>query len=83
MSAIRRGSLIRSGVLELPPRSIPSQAFLNGDQQLIQASFPSPLGKRRFDQANVVSNMGKKRHLVRFLQLSNSVLTLKQNNRSN
>ena len=83
MSAIRRGSVTRSGVLELRPRSIPSQDFLNGDPQLVQASFPSPLGKRTFDQANVVCNMGKKRHLVRSLQLPNGVLTLKQENRAN
>lgn len=83
MSAIRRGSLIRSGVLELPPRSIPSEDFLNRDQPLIQASFPSPLGKRRFDQANVDSNMGEKRGLVHLLQLPNCVLTLKQNHRAN
>lgn len=83
MSAIRRGSLIRSGVLELPPRSVPSQDFLNRDQPLIQASFPSLLGKRRFDHANVVSNMGKKRDLEHFLQLPNRVLTLKQNHRAN
>ena len=74
---------MRSGVLELPPRSIPSQDFLNGDRQLIQASFPSPLGKRTFDQANVVSKRGKKRHLVHSLQLPNGVLTLKQKNRAN
>ena len=74
---------MRSGVLELPPRSIPSQDFLNGDQQTVQASFPSPLGKRTFDQANVVCNMGKKRHLVHSLQPQNGVLTLKQKTRAN
>ena len=83
MSAIRRGSLIRSGVLELPPRSIPSQDFSNRDQPLIQVNFPSLLGKRRFDQANVVSNTGKKRDPAHFLQLLNRVLTLKQNHRTN
>ena len=55
---------MRSGVLEPPPRSIPSKDFLNGNQQLIQASFPSPQGKRTFDQANIVSNTGKKGHLI-------------------
>ena len=69
MSAIRRGSFMRSGGLESPPRSIPSLDFLTRDQPLTQASFSSPLGKRKFNQANLVSHMGKKGVLVHFLQL--------------
>ena len=69
MSAIRRGSFLRSSGLETPPRSIPSQDFLNRDQPLTQASFSSSLAKRRFDQANLVSQIGKKGDLVHSLQL--------------
>ena len=58
---------MRSGVPEISPRSIPSQDFLDRDQPLTQASFPSPLGKRKFDRANLISNIGKKGDLVHFL----------------
>ena len=74
---------MRSGVLEISPRSIPSQDFLSRDQPLTQSSFPSPLVKRKFDRANLVSNIGKKRDLVHVLQLPTCVLTLKQNPRAN
>ena len=60
---------MRSGGLETPPRSIPSLDFLTGNQPLTQASFSSPLGKRRFNQANLVSQIGKKGDLVHSLQL--------------
>lgn len=83
MSAIRRGSFMRSGVLETPPRSIPYKDSLDRDQPLTPASFSSPLGKRKFDRANVISNIGKKGDLVHFLQLPNCVLTLKQNPQAN
>ena len=68
---------MRSGVLDTSPRSIPSQNFLYKDRPLTQASFSSPLGKRKFDRANLVSDIGKKGDLVHFLQLPNCVLTLK------
>lgn len=71
---------MRSGVLETCPRSIPSQDFLNRDQPLAQASL---LGKRKFDRASLVSDIGKKGDLVHLLQLPNCVLTLKQKHRAN
>lgn len=83
MSAIRRGSFMRSGVLEISSRSIPSQGFLNRDPPLTQASFSSSLGKRKSDRANLVSDMGKKGDLVHSLQLPNRWLTLKQKHRAN
>ena len=73
---------MRSGLLETSPRSIPSQDFLNRHQPLTRASFLSPLGKRKFDRANLVSDIGKKGDLVHFLQLPDRVLTLKQKHRA-
>ena len=74
---------MRSGVLETSPRSVPSQDFLDQDQPPTQASFLSPLGKRMFDRANIVSNIGKKGDLMHVLQFPNRVLTLKQNHWAN
>ena len=60
---------MRSGGLESPPRSIPSLDFLTTDQPLTQASFSLPLGKRKFDQANLISHIGKEGVLVYSLQI--------------